>query len=188
MNTRVCSRCHCLLSHRSHVDTIGLAVELHSHFAIDAAGRPCGDTDVEAPCCFMVWGLFGALGVYVARGLGLTAGQKGILVAIPMWGGSLFRIPMGVLTDRIGPKQAGTVGQRTVLPPLVWGWRFGNNLPQLLALGLSLGVARASFAGAGYVVVQRAVRRHLRRVCRLASFLAVFFDDQYGLSEDPLDL
>jgi anaerobic selenocysteine-containing dehydrogenase len=95
---------------------------------------------------FMVWVLIGALGVYIARDFGLTASQKGLLVAIPILGGSLFRIPMGLLTDRIGPKKTGMLGQLIVLLPLVWGWRFGNDLPQLMALGLLLGVAGASFA------------------------------------------
>jgi MFS transporter, NNP family, nitrate/nitrite transporter len=48
---------------------------------------------------FMVWVLIGALGVYIARDFGLTASQKGLLVAIPMLAGSLFRILMGLLTD-----------------------------------------------------------------------------------------
>jgi NNP family nitrate/nitrite transporter-like MFS transporter len=95
---------------------------------------------------FMVWVLIGALGVYIARDLGLTASQKGILVAIPILGGSLFRIVMGLLTDRIGPKKTGLIGQLVVLLPLVWGWRFADDLPQLMALGLLLGVAGASFA------------------------------------------
>jgi NNP family nitrate/nitrite transporter-like MFS transporter len=76
----------------------------------------------------------------------LTASQKGILVAIPILGGSLFRIVMGLLTDRIGPKKTGLIGQLVVLLPLIWGWRFADDLPQLMALGLLLGVAGASFA------------------------------------------
>jgi NNP family nitrate/nitrite transporter-like MFS transporter len=95
---------------------------------------------------FMVWVLIGALGVYIAKDFGLTASQKGILVAIPILGGSLFRIPMGLLTDRIGPKRTGMVGQLIVLVPLLWGWLFADDVPQLLALGLLLGVAGASFA------------------------------------------
>jgi len=95
---------------------------------------------------FMVWVLIGALGVYIARDLGLSASQKGILVAIPILGGSLFRVVMGLLTDRIGPKKTGIIGQLVVLLPLVWGWRFAADLPQLMALGLLLGVAGASFA------------------------------------------
>jgi len=95
---------------------------------------------------FMVWVLIGALGVYIARDLGLSASQKGVLVAIPILGGSLFRIVMGLLTDRIGPKKTGIMAQLVVLLPLVWGWRFAHDLPQLMILGLLLGVAGASFA------------------------------------------
>jgi NNP family nitrate/nitrite transporter-like MFS transporter len=95
---------------------------------------------------FMVWVLIGALGVYIARDFGLTPGQKGLLVAIPLLGGALVRIPMGVLTDRIGPKKTGAIAQCIVLLPLLWGWRFGHDLPQLMALGLLLGVAGGSFA------------------------------------------
>ena len=95
---------------------------------------------------FMVWVLIGALGVYIARDFGLTASQKGILVAVPILGGLLFRIPMGILTDRIGPKKTGTIGQLVVLLPLLWGWLYGDSMPQLTALGSLLGVAGASFA------------------------------------------
>lgn len=95
---------------------------------------------------FMVWVLIGALSVYIARDFGLTASEKGVLVATPILGGSLFRILMGLLTDRLGPKKTGTIGQLVVMGPLLWGWLAGHSLPQLMALGLLLGVAGASFA------------------------------------------
>ena len=95
---------------------------------------------------FMVWVLIGALGIYIAKDFGLSAGMKGLLVAIPILGGSLFRVPMGILSDRIGPKKTGMIGQLVVLLPLLWGWRFGHDLPQVMVLGLLLGVAGASFA------------------------------------------
>lgn len=95
---------------------------------------------------FMVWVLIGALSVYIARDFGLTASEKGVLVAVPILGGSLFRILMGLLTDRLGPKKTGTIGQLVVMGPLLWGWLAGHSLPQWLALGLLLGVAGASFA------------------------------------------
>jgi NNP family nitrate/nitrite transporter-like MFS transporter len=95
---------------------------------------------------FMVWVLIGALSVYIARDFDLTASQKGLLVAIPILGGSLFRLPMGLLTDRIGPKKTGIIGQLIVLFPLFWGWRFADDLSQMTVLGLLLGVAGASFA------------------------------------------
>jgi NNP family nitrate/nitrite transporter-like MFS transporter len=94
----------------------------------------------------MVWVLFGALGVYVAKDFGLTASQQGFLVAIPMLGGALVRVPMGILVDRIGAKKTGVVGQLIVLVPLVAAWRWGASLPAMAAFGLLLGAAGGSFA------------------------------------------
>ena len=95
---------------------------------------------------FMVWVLIGVLGVHIAGDFGLTAGQKGLLVAIPILGGSLVRIPLGILVDRIGPKRTGILGQLLVMVPLVWAWWFGRTLHEMMLLGLLLGVAGGSFA------------------------------------------
>ena len=95
---------------------------------------------------FMVWVLLGVLGAHVAGAFGLTASQKGLLVAIPILGGSLARIPMGILVDRIGPKRTGILGQLLVMIPLVWAWLGGQHLHEVMALGLLLGVAGGSFA------------------------------------------
>ncbi len=95
---------------------------------------------------FMVWVLLGVLGVYVAGDFGLSAAQKGLLVALPILGGSLVRIPMGILVDRIGPKRTGILGQLIVLIPLLWAWQAGGSFTQVMALGLLLGVAGGSFA------------------------------------------
>jgi NNP family nitrate/nitrite transporter-like MFS transporter len=95
---------------------------------------------------FMIWVILGALGVYIARDFGLTATEKGLMVALPVLGGALLRVPMGVLADRIGAKPAGLLGMGATLAPLVWGWLFASSLAHVLALGLLLGVAGASFA------------------------------------------
>jgi NNP family nitrate/nitrite transporter-like MFS transporter len=95
---------------------------------------------------FMVWVLIGVLGVHIAGDFGLTPSQKGLLVALPILGGSLARLPMGLLVDRIGAKRTGILGQLIVMLPLLWAWRAGNSLPQMMALGVLLGVAGGSFA------------------------------------------
>ena len=64
---------------------------------------------------FMIWVLLGVLGVYISKDFGLTATQKGLMVAIPILGGSLVRIPLGLLVDHIGPKKTGILGQLIVL-------------------------------------------------------------------------
>jgi NNP family nitrate/nitrite transporter-like MFS transporter len=95
---------------------------------------------------FMVWVLIGVLSVYMAADFSPSASQKGLLVALPILGGSLARLPMGLLVDRIGAKKTGILGQLVVMIPLFWAWRAGNSLSEMMALGVLLGVAGGSFA------------------------------------------
>ena len=95
---------------------------------------------------FMVWVLLGALGAYVASDLGLTALQKGLMVAVPPLGGSAFRLIVGPLADRAGTKRTGLVTLGLTMIPLLWGWLAGGTYGQVLGIGLLLGIAGASFA------------------------------------------
>lgn len=96
---------------------------------------------------FMVWVILGPLGVQIAKDLGLTAAQKGLMVATPVLAGALLRIVMGILVDHLKPKLAGTIGQVVVIAALLVAWLFGiENYAQVLCLGVALGVAGASFA------------------------------------------
>jgi len=96
---------------------------------------------------FMVWVILGPLGVAIAKEFHLDPAQKGLMVAVPVLAGALLRLVNGVLVDRIGPKKTGMIGQLIVLTGLVLAWAVGiHNYHQVLALGLILGVAGASFA------------------------------------------
>jgi NNP family nitrate/nitrite transporter-like MFS transporter len=95
---------------------------------------------------FMLWVLLGALGIFVAESLKLNAAQKGLLVAIPILSGSLLRIPLGALSDRVGGKRVATGILVFLFVPLLLGWLGANSLSSLAAVGLMLGVAGASFA------------------------------------------
>ncbi len=96
---------------------------------------------------FMVWVILGPLGVQIAEDIGLTAAQKGMMVATPVLAGALLRIAMGVLVDHLQPKAAGTIGQVIVIIALAAAWWLGvKTYEQVLLLGLALGVAGASFA------------------------------------------
>ncbi|MFZ6815535.1 nitrate/nitrite transporter [Undibacterium sp. Rencai35W] len=96
---------------------------------------------------FMVWVLLGPLGIQISKDLGLSAAQKGLMVATPLLAGALLRIVMGMLVDHLKPKKAGLIGQLVVLIGLCWAW-LGNlhSYEQLLFLGIILGVAGAAFA------------------------------------------
>ena len=96
---------------------------------------------------FMVWVILGPLGVAIAKDFHLDPAQKGLMVAVPVLAGAVLRLVNGVLVDRIGPKKTGMVGQLIVLTGLVLAWLVGiHNYHQVLALGVILGVAGASFA------------------------------------------
>jgi MFS transporter, NNP family, nitrate/nitrite transporter len=95
---------------------------------------------------FMLWVLLGALGIYITESLGLSPAQKGLIVAIPILSGSLLRVPMGLLSDRIGGKRVGMAMLLFLFVPLTLGWRAGTGVPLLVATGLMLGTAGASFA------------------------------------------
>lgn len=96
---------------------------------------------------FMVWVILGPLGVAIAKDFHLDPAQKGLMVAVPVLAGAILRLVNGVLVDRIGPKRTGMIGQLIVLIGLALTWLVGvHSYNQVLALGLILGVAGASFA------------------------------------------
>jgi NNP family nitrate/nitrite transporter-like MFS transporter len=96
--------------------------------------------------CFMLWVLLGALGIFVSDAVGLDAAQKGMMVAIPVLAGSLLRLPLGVLSDRVGGRRVGIVMLLFLIVPLTLGWRMASSIGSIYLLGTMLGTAGASFA------------------------------------------
>ena len=96
---------------------------------------------------FMVWVLLGPLAPEIAKTLGLTSAEKGLMVATPTLAGALLRVVNGLLVDRIGPKRSGAISQIVVIAGLFLAWFMGvNSFAGTLALGVVLGFAGASFA------------------------------------------
>jgi NNP family nitrate/nitrite transporter-like MFS transporter len=96
---------------------------------------------------FMVWVILGPLGVAIARDFHLDPAQKGLMVAVPVLAGALLRLVAGVLVDHIGPRRTGILAQLIVLAGLAAAWLIGiDSYQKVLALGVLLGVAGASFA------------------------------------------
>ena len=95
---------------------------------------------------FMLWVLIGALGIVIAEDLQLSAGQRGVLVALPILSGSLLRIPLGLLSDRWGARRVGGTMLAFLFVPLTIGWLAAGSWPAMMAVGLMLGTAGASFA------------------------------------------
>lgn len=116
------------------------------------SSAPAGHAPTLVACflhfdvCFMLWVLVGAMGIYVADSAHLDAAQKGFLVAVPILTGSLLRVPLGLLSDRIGGKRVGVGILALLVIPLALGWRGGDSLAAVFVLAATLGIAGASFA------------------------------------------
>jgi NNP family nitrate/nitrite transporter-like MFS transporter len=95
---------------------------------------------------FMLWVLFGALGIPLCEAAQLSPAQKGLVVAVPILAGSLLRVPVGVLTDRFGGKQIGVALLGFLFIPLALARATSPTLDSLLVTGAMLGAAGASFA------------------------------------------
>ncbi|BFO53852.1 MFS transporter [Acidovorax sacchari] len=101
--------------------------------------------------CFMVWMMFGVIGIPIKKMLGLNATEFGLLTAMPVLTGSLVRVPLGIWTDRYGGRivmaclMAATV-------PAIWIMGYATQYWHFLAIGLFVGLAGGSFSvGTPYV-------------------------------------
>ncbi|MEV0622833.1 MFS transporter [Nonomuraea sp. NPDC050404] len=94
---------------------------------------------------FWAWNLIGPLsGSYSGR-LRLSATQTSLLVAIPVLVGSLGRIPVGVLADRLGGRRMfAIICFVSIVPVLFVGW--SDSYGWLLFWGFWLGIPGTSFA------------------------------------------
>ena len=101
--------------------------------------------------CFAVWLMFGVIGIPIKNELGLNGVEFGLLTSTPVLTGALFRLPLGIWTDRFGGRIVMFVLLVGCAIP-VWFASYANRLWQFLLLGLALGVVGASFAvGTPYV-------------------------------------
>ncbi len=96
---------------------------------------------------FAVWVLLGPLAVLIAPDLHLDAGEKGLMVAVPVLAGAGLRLLNGILVGQWGPRAVGIAMQLVVIAGLLIAWAAGvHSFSQVLLLGVVLGVAGASFA------------------------------------------
>jgi MFS transporter, NNP family, nitrate/nitrite transporter len=101
--------------------------------------------------CFAVWLMFGVIGIPISRELGLSGLEFGLLTSTPVLTGALFRLPLGIWTDRFGGRIVMFLLLLACAVP-VWFASYADQLWQFLVLGLALGLVGASFAvGTPYV-------------------------------------
>ena len=94
---------------------------------------------------FAVWVLNGAMGPFISEQFHLTPGQIGLMVSVPTLAGALMRFPLGVLSQYIGRKSAAIVEMSAIVLALLYGFFFVRSFDNVLAMGVLLGIAGASF-------------------------------------------
>ena len=101
--------------------------------------------------CFMVWMMFGVIGIPIRKTLGLNATEFGLLTATPVLTGSLIRVPLGIWTDRYGGRIVMALLMAATVPA-IWLMSYATAYWHFLVIGLFVGLAGGSFSvGTPYV-------------------------------------
>ncbi|MEY4562614.1 MAG: hypothetical protein RLZZ618_1891 [Pseudomonadota bacterium] len=94
-------------------------------------------------CC--IWVLNGAMAPFISAEFDLSPAQKGLMLSIPIIAGALMRFPLGILAQYIGRKNATLVEMGLIALAMLFGFFFVKTFNDLLAMGVLLGIAGASF-------------------------------------------
>ncbi len=101
--------------------------------------------------CFMVWMMFGVIGIPIKKALGLNATEFGLLTATPVLTGSLIRVPLGIWTDKYGGRIVMALLMALTVPA-IWLMSYATAYWHFLVIGLFVGLAGGSFSvGTPYV-------------------------------------
>ena len=101
--------------------------------------------------CFMVWMMFGVIGIPIKKMLNLNSTQFGLLMSMPVLTGSLVRVPLGIWTDKFGGRIVMAAVMATTVPA-IWLMSYATEYWHFLTIGLFVGLAGGSFSvGTPYV-------------------------------------
>src|SRR5438552_1902644 len=95
--------------------------------------------------CFAIWVLNGAMAPFISESFHLSPAQKGFMVSVPILAGALMRFPLGVRSQYIGRKNAAMVEMGLIIFALAFGYLAVDSYDGVLAMGVLLGIAGASF-------------------------------------------
>ncbi|MFZ3066420.1 MAG: MFS transporter [Nitrospirota bacterium] len=95
--------------------------------------------------CFAVWVLNGAMAPFISEHFNLSPAQKGFMISVPIMAGAVMRFPLGVLAQYIGRKNAALVEMGMIFVAMCYGFFVVTSYSEMLAMGVLLGLAGASF-------------------------------------------
>ena len=94
---------------------------------------------------FAIWVLNGAMAPFITKDFHLTKEQAAWMITLPTLAGALMRFPLGVLSQYIGRKNAALVEMFCIIAAMVFGYLYVKSYNDVLAMGVLLGIAGASF-------------------------------------------
>ncbi len=95
--------------------------------------------------CFAAWMLNAAMAPFIQERLKLSPAEVGIMLSVPVFAGALLRLPLGILSQYTGRKNAAILNLVIVMAGLVYGWMAPESLTTVMVAGALLGLAGASF-------------------------------------------
>jgi NNP family nitrate/nitrite transporter-like MFS transporter len=113
---------------------------------LSEGARPLGLATAAFLVSFFAWSMLGPLGPDLQDEIGLSDFELAVVVAVPVLMGSLMRVPLGVLTDRLGGRPVFTALLAFTLLPLAALAVAHDSFAALVVFGFFLGFAGASFA------------------------------------------
>lgn len=96
--------------------------------------------------CFWAWALLSPLGNSYGQLYSLSDFEVSVLVAVPVIVGSLGRIPVGALTDRLGARVMFPLASALTIVPVLFIGFVADSLLWLLIGGFFLGLGGTTFA------------------------------------------
>jgi MFS transporter, NNP family, nitrate/nitrite transporter len=87
----------------------------------------------------------GAMAPFISETYQLTPAQKGVMLSIPIFAGAFMRFPLGILAQYVGRKNATLIEMVMIIVALLFGYFYVTSYGSLLAMGVLLGIAGASF-------------------------------------------
>ena len=94
---------------------------------------------------FAIWVINGSMAPFISESFHLSPTQKGLMLSIPIFAGAFMRFPLGLLAQYIGRKNATLVEMAGISIAMAYGYFCVRSFNDLLAMGVLLGVAGASF-------------------------------------------
>ena len=92
-----------------------------------------------------IWVLNGTMAPFITEAYNLSPAQKGVMLSIPIFAGALMRFPLGILAQYVGRKNATLIEMTGICIAMLFGYFYVKSFNELLAMGVLLGIAGASF-------------------------------------------